>query len=135
MELGQPTYPKDIFDTSIPPLKIIILGDSGVGKTCLSRVLSNEAFDLDSRSTVGVEFVEFEKILRRKKLKIQIWDTAGQERYRSIAGAYYRKAIGVLLVYDSTSKKASCPCKNGMRKYWTTLNHGCSAWCSGTKGT
>jgi len=80
--------------------KVVLIGDSGVGKSnLLSRFTRNE-FSLDSKSTIGVEFATRSIIVDSKTVKAQIWDTAGQERYRAITSAYYRGAVGALLVYD-----------------------------------
>ncbi|KAK1151503.1 ras-related protein Rab-11A [Acipenser oxyrinchus oxyrinchus] len=80
--------------------KIVLIGDSGVGKTnLLSRFTRNE-FNLESKSTIGVEFATRSINVEGKTVKAQIWDTAGQERYRAITSAYYRGAVGALLVYD-----------------------------------
>ena len=80
--------------------KVVLIGDSGTGKSnLLSRFTRNE-FSLDSRSTIGVEFATRSINVDGKTIKAQIWDTAGQERYRAITSAYYRGAVGALLVYD-----------------------------------
>ncbi|EEP79272.1 GTP-binding protein ypt3 [Uncinocarpus reesii 1704] len=80
--------------------EIVLIGDSGVGKSnLLSRFTRNE-FNLDSKSTIGVEFATRSIQVDSKTIKSQIWDTAGQERYRAITSAYYRGAVGALLVYD-----------------------------------
>lgn len=80
--------------------KIVLIGDSGVGKSnLLSRFTRNE-FNLESKSTIGVEFATKSIQAEGKTIKAQIWDTAGQERYRAITSAYYRGAVGALLVYD-----------------------------------
>lgn len=85
--------------------KVVIVGDSGVGKTnILLRYLKNE-FNEESKATVGVEFGTKKMKIDNSNIKVQIWDTAGQERYRSITSAYYRGAHGALVVYDITSKK------------------------------
>ncbi|CAL9765105.1 unnamed protein product [Musa acuminata subsp. burmannicoides] len=85
--------------------KIVLIGDSGVGKSnILSRFTRNE-FCLDSKSTIGVEFATKTIQIEGKTIKAQIWDTAGQERYRAITSAYYRGAVGALLVYDITKQK------------------------------
>ncbi|ERN20073.1 hypothetical protein AMTRI_Chr11g101370 [Amborella trichopoda] len=82
--------------------KIVLIGDSGVGKSnLLSRFTRNE-FCLESKSTIGVEFATRTLLVEGKTVKAQIWDTAGQERYRAITSAYYRGALGALLVYDVT---------------------------------
>lgn len=80
--------------------KTVLIGDSGVGKSnLLSRFTKNE-FNLESKTTIGVEFATKSVVLEGKVVKAQIWDTAGQERYRAITSAYYRGAVGALLVYD-----------------------------------
>ncbi|KAG7457924.1 RAB11a, member RAS oncogene family, like [Megalops cyprinoides] len=80
--------------------KVVLIGDSGVGKSnLLSRFTRNE-FNLESKSTIGVEFATRSIQVEGKTIKAQIWDTAGQERYRAITSAYYRGAVGALLVYD-----------------------------------
>jgi len=84
--------------------KLILIGDSSVGKSnILSKYLKNE-FDENSRATVGVEFGTKNILINGKKIKIQIWDTAGEERYRSITSAYYKGAKGAFIVYDITRK-------------------------------
>ncbi|XBI65644.1 hypothetical protein VPH35_045441 [Triticum aestivum] len=84
--------------------KAVIIGDSGVGKSnLLSRFTKNE-FCLESKSTIGVEFATRSLQVDGKVVKAQIWDTAGQERYRAITSAYYRGAVGALLVYDVTRR-------------------------------
>ncbi|KAK6154753.1 hypothetical protein DH2020_009001 [Rehmannia glutinosa] len=82
--------------------KVVLIGDSGVGKSnLLSRFTKNE-FSQQSKSTIGVEFATRSIQVDDKVVKAQIWDTAGQERYRAITSAYYRGAVGALLVYDVT---------------------------------
>jgi len=80
--------------------KVVLIGDSGVGKSnLLSRFTRNE-FVVESKSTIGVEFATRTLQVEGKAIKAQIWDTAGQEKYRAITSAYYRGAVGALLVYD-----------------------------------
>jgi len=82
--------------------KVVLIGDSGVGKSnLLSRFTRNE-FTIESKSTIGVEFATRTIQCDGKVIKAQIWDTAGQEKYRAITSAYYRGAVGALLVYDIT---------------------------------
>ncbi|TNN02218.1 hypothetical protein fugu_009705 [Takifugu bimaculatus] len=82
--------------------KVVLIGESGVGKSnLLSRYTKNE-FNHDSRTTIGVEFSTRTVELNGFTIKAQIWDTAGLERYRAITSAYYRGAVGALLVYDIT---------------------------------
>lgn len=84
--------------------KVVLIGDSGVGKTnLLSRYTRNE-FDAESKTTIGVEFSTRNMVIKGKTIRAQIWDTAGQERYRAITSVYYRQAVGALVVYDITKK-------------------------------
>lgn len=80
--------------------KIVLIGDSGVGKSNLLSRFTRDEFNLESRSTIGVEFATRTLEIDGKRVKAQIWDTAGQERYRAITSAYYRGAVGALIVYD-----------------------------------
>ncbi|XP_057265955.1 ras-related protein Rab-25 [Pezoporus wallicus] len=82
--------------------KVVLIGESGVGKTnLLSRFTRNE-FNHDSRTTIGVEFSTRSILVGDSVVKAQIWDTAGLERYRAITSAYYRGAVGALVVFDIT---------------------------------
>ena len=85
--------------------KIVLIGDTSVGKTnMLSRYISNE-YNPNSQSTIGVELSTKNYIFDNNEVKVQIWDTAGQEKYRSITSSYYKGAQGCLLVYDITRKE------------------------------
>ncbi|XP_075482255.1 ras-related protein Rab11D-like [Primulina tabacum] len=85
--------------------KVVLIGDSAVGKSqILSRFARNE-FSLDSKATIGVEFQTRTLVIQHKSVKAQIWDTAGQERYRAVTSAYYRGAMGAMLVYDITKRQ------------------------------
>ncbi|KAL6552157.1 Ras-related protein Rab11D [Orobanche gracilis] len=85
--------------------KVVLIGDSAVGKSqILSRFARNE-FSLDSKATIGVEFQTRTIVIQNKSVKAQIWDTAGQERYRAVTSAYYRGAVGAMLVYDITKRQ------------------------------
>ncbi|KAF4403986.1 hypothetical protein G4B88_014442 [Cannabis sativa] len=84
--------------------KIVLIGDSAVGKSnLLSRFATNQ-FDPTSKATIGVEFQTQVVDIDGKEIKAQIWDTAGQERFRAVTSAYYRGAVGALVVYDITRK-------------------------------
>ena len=85
-------------------LKLVVVGDSGVGKTNLIKRFANNTFNSNSKATVGVEFLSKSFKINNTVFKIEIWDTAGQERYKSITAAYYKGAKGALVVYDITSK-------------------------------
>mmetsp|Transcript_29200 Transcript_29200/g.81683 ORF Transcript_29200/g.81683 Transcript_29200/m.81683 type:complete len:217 (-) Transcript_29200:131-781(-) len=80
--------------------KYIIIGDMGVGKSCLLHNFTEGKFVPDSPHTIGVEFGTRIIEVQGKKIKLQIWDTAGQERFRAVTRSYYRGAAGALLVYD-----------------------------------
>lgn len=84
--------------------KVVVIGDAAVGKTqVLSRFTKNH-FCFDSKSTIGVEFQTRTLSFHSKLIKAQIWDTAGQERYRAVTSAYYRGALGAMVVYDITKR-------------------------------
>ncbi|XP_016303958.1 ras-related protein Rab-8B-like [Sinocyclocheilus anshuiensis] len=95
--------------------KLLLIGDSGVGKTCLLFRFSDDAFNTTFISTIGIDFKIRTVELNGKKIKLQIWDTAGQERFRTITTAYYRGAMGIMLVYDITSEKSFENIKNWIR--------------------
>ncbi|ESO00149.1 hypothetical protein HELRODRAFT_83286 [Helobdella robusta] len=86
--------------------RLILVGDSMVGKSSLLRYFTEGIFDDSCEPTMGVDF--FARLVDIKpnvRVKLQIWDTAGQERFRSITRSYYRDSVGVLLVYDITRRK------------------------------
>ena len=86
--------------------KVVLVGDSFVGKTnIMSKYLKNEFLE-DSKATVGVEFGSKQFTIDGHVIKVQIWDTAGQERYRAITSAYYKGAKGAFVVYDITRKNS-----------------------------
>ncbi|KJH41389.1 Ras family protein [Dictyocaulus viviparus] len=82
--------------------KYIIIGDTGVGKSCLLLQFTDKRFQPVHDLTIGVEFGARMVTIDGKQIKLQIWDTAGQESFRSITRSYYRGAAGALLVYDIT---------------------------------
>jgi small GTP-binding protein len=84
-------------------LKIVVVGDSGVGKTCLLLRYVRDIYDPDTQSTLGVEFMT--KIIETEKhrIQLQLWDTAGQELFRSVTRGYYRGSAGAFLVFDLTN--------------------------------
>ncbi|XP_071498716.1 ras-related protein Rab-10-like isoform X2 [Diadema setosum] len=85
--------------------KLLLIGDSGVGKTCLLFRFSDDTFSTTFISTIGIDFKIKTVELNGKKIKLQIWDTAGQERFHTITTSYYRGAMGIMLVYDITQEK------------------------------
>ena len=84
--------------------KVVIVGDSGVGKTNLVKRFITNTFNKETKATVGVEFLSKNFIINGKVFKIELWDTAGQERYKSITSAYFKGAKGAMVVYDVTNK-------------------------------
>lgn len=85
--------------------KYIIIGDMGVGKSCLMQRFTEQRFKQDLPHTIGVEFGTMIVDINGDLVKLQIWDTAGQERFRSVTRGYYRGAAGALLVYDVTRRQ------------------------------
>ncbi|KAH7636286.1 RAS oncogene family member Rab2 [Dermatophagoides farinae] len=85
--------------------KYIIIGDTGVGKSCLLLQFTDKRFQPVHDLTIGVEFGARMITIENKQIKLQIWDTAGQEAFRSITRSYYRGAAGALLVYDITRRE------------------------------
>lgn len=86
--------------------KLLLIGDSGVGKTCILFRFSDDAFNTTFISTIGIDFKIKTIELKGKKIKLQIWDTAGQERFHTITTSYYRGAMGIMLCYDITNAKS-----------------------------
>lgn len=85
--------------------KIVLVGDSAVGKSNLLSRFARDEFYPNSKSTIGVEFQTQKMDINGKEVKAQIWDTAGQERFRAVTSAYYRGAVGALLVYDISRRQ------------------------------
>eukprot|EP00270_Netrium_digitus_P005167 TRINITY_DN16727_c0_g1_i1.p1 TRINITY_DN16727_c0_g1~~TRINITY_DN16727_c0_g1_i1.p1 ORF type:complete len:242 (+),score=57.90 TRINITY_DN16727_c0_g1_i1:62-727(+) len=90
--------------------KIVLIGDSAVGKSQLLARFARNEFSLESKATIGVEFQTKTIVVEQKVIKAQIWDTAGQERYRAVTSSYYRGALGALLVYDVSRRMSFDHC-------------------------
>lgn len=84
--------------------KLLLIGDSGVGKSCLLLRFADDTYTDSYISTIGVDFKIRTIELEGKVVKLQIWDTAGQERFRTITSSYYRGAHGIIVIYDVTDK-------------------------------
>ncbi|XP_010552997.1 PREDICTED: ras-related protein RABE1d [Tarenaya hassleriana] len=96
-------------------IKLLLIGDSGVGKSCLLLRFSDDTFTTSFITTIGIDFKIRTVELDGKRIKLQIWDTAGQERFRTITTAYYRGAMGILLVYDVTDESSFNNIRNWMK--------------------
>uniref|UniRef100_A0A8R1DYC9 Ras-related protein Rab-43 n=1 Tax=Caenorhabditis japonica TaxID=281687 RepID=A0A8R1DYC9_CAEJA len=86
--------------------KIVLVGDMGVGKTCVVQRFRNGTFVDRQGTTIGVDFTMKTLVVDGKRVKLQIWDTGGQERFRTITQSYYRSANGIVLCYDITCKQS-----------------------------
>ena len=88
-------------------MKLAIVGDSNVGKTCLLIRFTEDFFQPSHMSTIAVDFkFKTVEVEAGKSVKIQVWDTAGQERFRTITRSFFSKAMGLVLVYDCTDQKS-----------------------------
>ncbi|KAL4389180.1 hypothetical protein AHAS_Ahas03G0019300 [Arachis hypogaea] len=96
-------------------IKLLLIGDSGVGKSCILLRFSDGSFTTSFITTIGIDFKIRTIELDGKRIKLQIWDTAGQERFRTITTAYYRGAMGILLVYDVTDEASFNNIRNWIR--------------------
>ena len=85
---------------SAKTFKIIVVGDSGTGKTSLVERLTNQTFNPDTQPTIGAEFKTYLSLIDGEQIKLNVWDTAGQERYRSVSKSYFRATCGALLVFS-----------------------------------
>mmetsp|Transcript_18480 Transcript_18480/g.29108 ORF Transcript_18480/g.29108 Transcript_18480/m.29108 type:complete len:210 (+) Transcript_18480:135-764(+) len=92
---------KTVYDFTV---KLLLIGDSSVGKSCLLLRYCEDFFQSARISTIGVDFKIKSLQIDGKKIKLQIWDTAGQERFRTMTTAYYRGADGILLIYDVANR-------------------------------
>jgi small GTP-binding protein len=86
--------------------KLLFIGDSGVGKTCILNRFADDSFNSSFISTVGIDFKMKTLELEGKTIKLQIWDTAGQERFYAVTSSYYRGAMGIMIIYDVTNGKS-----------------------------
>ena len=99
-------------------MKILLIGDSGVGKSCLLVRFVEDKFSPSFITTIGIDFKIKTVDINGKKIKLQLWDTAGQERFRTITTAYYRGAMGIILVYDVTDERTLA----NVKQWFKTVN-------------
>ena len=95
---------------------MVLVGDCGTGKTNLLNRFTKDTFDVDSKETVGVDFGTRQISHDGKTIEAHVWDTAGIEHYKSMTAAYYRGAIGALLVYDITKRESFENCERWLRE-------------------
>jgi small GTP-binding protein len=95
--------PKGPFSKQI---KLLISGDSGVGKTCLVNQYVKGQFQSDHHATIGIDFLIQDYEMDGEVFKLQLWDTAGQERFRSLTNTFYRHCLGALIVFDVCDRKS-----------------------------
>ena len=120
-------------NTYSPIYKVILVGDSGVGKTCLLSMYVKGVCG-PTIPTIAVEFCTKEIELNDgTKVKVQLWDTAGQERFKSLAMTYYRKAYGILLLFDVTKRSSFIACKNYLEEVRINSDKNCVIYLIGNK--
>ncbi|XP_076018475.1 ras-related protein Rab-18-B [Genypterus blacodes] len=100
-------------------LKLLIIGESGVGKSSLLLRFTEDTFDPEQTATIGVDFKVKTIAIDGNKAKLAIWDTAGQERFRTLTPSYYRGAQGVILVYDVTKRDTFTKLENWLNELET----------------
>ena len=116
-----------------PIYKVILVGDSGVGKTCLLSMYVKGMCE-QSIPTIAIEFCTKEiELYDGTKIKVQLWDTAGEERFKSLAMTYYRKAYGILLLFDVTKKSSFMACKNYLEEVRINSDKKCVIYLVGNK--
>ena len=96
--------------------KVVLLGDTAVGKSCLTARFVRNTFSAFEEPTIGAAFLAKNIDVNGNRIKLEIWDTAGQERYRSLAPMYYRGALAAIVVYDITQKYTLNGAKNWIKE-------------------
>jgi len=106
-------------DPVLTTLKLLIIGESGVGKSSLLLRFTDDAFDPEQAATIGVDFKVKTVKVNGDKVKLAIWDTAGQERFRTLTPSYYRGGQGVIVVYDVTNRETFAKVENWLTELET----------------
>uniref|UniRef100_A0A915LLN5 Ras-related protein Rab-35 n=1 Tax=Meloidogyne javanica TaxID=6303 RepID=A0A915LLN5_MELJA len=120
MRNSQATTPSRDYDFLF---KLLIIGDSGVGKSSLLLRFSDNTFSANYITTIGVDFKIRTITVKGYKVKLQIWDTAGQERFRTITSTYYRGTHGVVVVYDVTTQDSFANVKRWLHEIETNCEN------------
>eukprot|EP00823_Brevimastigomonas_motovehiculus_P008318 TRINITY_DN7601_c0_g1_i1.p1 TRINITY_DN7601_c0_g1~~TRINITY_DN7601_c0_g1_i1.p1 ORF type:complete len:220 (+),score=11.68 TRINITY_DN7601_c0_g1_i1:53-661(+) len=105
----------DSLSSSESLLKIIMVGDSGVGKSCLLKCFMGEPFEQAHNNTIGVDLEMKPMTINDKTINLQIWDTAGQERFRTITTSYYRSSDAIMLVFDVSEQQSFVNCETWLQ--------------------
>ena len=129
----QNLYDMDTMDNYDYLFKIVVIGDSGVGKSSICSRFANGVFDDRFVTTIGVDFEICTINLDADTAKLQIWDTAGQERFKSITSSYYRGAQGIIIVFDVTSWESFRNVKTWLEEVDERIGDGCIKLILGNK--
>lgn len=113
--------------------KIVLLGDSSVGKSCIMERYVNHNFDEYSEVTIGASFATKDILVKQNKIRFEMWDTAGQERYKSLTPMYYRNAMGAIVVYDITNKETLINAESWIKKIVKERGEKCKIILVGNK--
>ena len=113
--------------------KILLIGDSGAGKSCLLLRFADHTYTESYISTIGVDFKIRTVEMDGKSIKLQIWDTAGQERFRTITSSYYRGAHGIIIVFDVTDADSFHNCRQWMNEIDRYASEGVNRLLVGNK--
>lgn len=113
--------------------KVVVVGASGVGKTCITLRLVEGTFDEETQSTIGIQYCSYRLTLDGEAMKLNIWDTAGQERFKSISRSYFRDAVGAILVFALDNKDSFEEIGNWMHDFHTLAVPNAAALLVGNK--
>jgi small GTP-binding protein len=119
--------------SNLPTFKVVLLGDSGVGKTSIVQYFERQFFDPAIDSTIGACFVDREVVTKHGSVNLHIWDTAGQERYRSLVSTYGRGAVCALLVFDHTSRTTFQSADHWLKEFSLFDSENCVLYFIGNK--